>query len=54
MLDELMILKVEEPVAYAEASKEQEWKQEMNLEFETVEKNNTWTLTNLPHGHKAI
>lgn len=41
MLDELMLLKVEEPVAYTEAAKEQEWRDAMNLEFETIVKNNT-------------
>lgn len=54
MLDELMLLKVEEPVSYSEAAEEKEWQQAMNLELETIEKNKTWTLTDLPPGHKAI
>lgn len=54
MLDKLMLSKVEEPVAYVDAAGKQEWRETMNLEFETIEKNNTWTLTDLPAGHKAI
>lgn len=53
-LDELMLLKVEEPVSYSEAEKEKEWQKAMKLVVETIEKNKTWTLTDLPNGHKPI
>lgn len=49
-----MLLKVEEPVSYNEASKEKEWQHAMKLEVETFEKNKTWTLTDLPPRHKPI
>ena len=54
MIDELMLLKVEEPVCYAEAVKEREWQNAIKLEVEAIEKNNTWSLTDLPFEHKAI
>ena len=54
MLDELMLLKVEEPMNYQEASMKKEWKDAMNMEMETIEKNNTWVLMDLPPGHKPI
>lgn len=54
MIDELMLLMVEEPVSYVEATKEQEWRDAMKLEVEEIEKNKIWTLTNLLSGHKAI
>lgn len=54
LLDELMLLKVEEPVNYREASKEKEWMGAMKLEMDTIEKNDTWVLTELPPGHKPI
>lgn len=54
MLDELMLLKVEGPVNYREANEEKEWRDAMKSEMETIEKNNTWVLTDLPPGHKPI
>lgn len=35
-------------------AKANEWKQAMLREMESIEKNNTWQLTELPKGHKAI
>lgn len=49
-----MLLKVEGPTTFQEAIKGKEWRDAMELEFETIEKNETWKLTNLPPGHKPI
>lgn len=55
MLDEeLMIMGIDEPINYSQAAKGSEWKRAMKLEMEAVEKNNTWELTSLPPGRKAI
>lgn len=53
-LDELMLLKVEEPGSYREAREGKEWRDAMNVEMETIEKNKTWVLTDLPPGQKPI
>ncbi|XP_074328242.1 uncharacterized protein LOC141666145 [Apium graveolens] len=50
MLDELMLFKVEEPASYGESFKELKCRAAMKVEFETIEKNQTWVLTNLPAG----
>ncbi|GJS30316.1 zinc finger, CCHC-type containing protein [Tanacetum coccineum] len=44
----------EEPVTYAEASKRREWVKAMDSELASIEKNNTWSLVNLPKNRKAI
>lgn len=54
-LDEkLFLMGVDEPTYYRQATKSSEWKQAMSKEMESIEKNNTWHLTELPKGHKAI
>ncbi|KAL9266755.1 Copia protein-like protein, partial [Drosera capensis] len=52
--DELMMLESDEPTCYREAATESAWYQAMQKELESIEKNNTWTLTELPPGHKSI
>lgn len=52
--DGLMLAGVEEPVSYKQAAKEQEWKLAMDRESESIEKNGTWKLTELPKGQKVI
>ncbi|KAK1396086.1 hypothetical protein POM88_005949 [Heracleum sosnowskyi] len=52
--DELMLLKIEGPESYKEVAREEEWNKEMAAEIETIEKNETWVLTELPPGHKPI
>lgn len=43
-----------EPNYYREAGTEACWYKTMEKELESIEKNNTWTLTELPSGHKPI
>ncbi|GKE11221.1 putative RNA-directed DNA polymerase [Tanacetum coccineum] len=50
----MMIRSDEEPVTYAKASKRREWVKAMDSELASIEKNNTWSLVNLPKNKKAI
>lgn len=43
-----------EPRSYDQAVKEKAWEQAMRNEIDTIEKNNTWRLEELPPGHKLI
>lgn len=52
--DELMLMGIDEPVNYSQAAKEGEWRKAMRVEIDAVERNNTWVLTELPTGRKAI
>ncbi|CAJ2658399.1 unnamed protein product [Trifolium pratense] len=44
----------EDPISYDEAAKVEGWKQAMDQEIESIEKNNTWELVDLPKGIKKI
>ncbi|GKD15447.1 zinc finger, CCHC-type containing protein [Tanacetum coccineum] len=44
----------EEPRNYKEASTDQKWIEAMEIELDSINKNNTWTLTTLPPNQKAI
>lgn len=44
----------DEPKHYFQAVKHQCWRDAMKKEIQALENNNTWTLTNLPPGKKAI
>lgn len=48
--DELYVAEADEPMSYKQASKEKSWRDAMEKELESVEKNNTWELTMLPPG----
>jgi len=50
----MLYLSAEEPANYRDAALEREWRQAMQAEFEAIEKNQTWELTELPPGHKPI
>ncbi|KAL0418744.1 UNVERIFIED_CONTAM: Retrovirus-related Pol polyprotein from transposon RE1 [Sesamum radiatum] len=43
-----------EPRSFAEASKSKQWREAMNSELAALEHNNTWIVTPLPEGKKAI
>jgi hypothetical protein len=43
-----------DPVTYEEAVKHEEWRNAMDQEIESIERNNTWDLTSLPSGAKKI
>ena len=52
--DELMMMTIDEPSSYKQAATEVEWMDAMRTEIDAIERNNTWKLTELPPGHKAI
>ncbi|GAU41877.1 hypothetical protein TSUD_367420 [Trifolium subterraneum] len=43
-----------EPVNFEDAVKNEKWLSAMNEETESIERNNTWELVDLPHSKKAI
>nr|GFA23930.1 zinc finger, CCHC-type [Tanacetum cinerariifolium] len=49
-----LLLIEEEPRNYKEASIDKKWIKAMEIELESIKKNNTWTLTTLPPEQKAI
>nr|GEU55638.1 zinc finger, CCHC-type [Tanacetum cinerariifolium] len=44
----------DEPKNYKEASSDQKWIKAIKVELDSINRNNTWELTTLPKGHKAI
>ncbi|GJZ06839.1 zinc finger, CCHC-type containing protein [Tanacetum coccineum] len=51
---ENLLLMEEEPRTYKEASTDKKWIEAMKIELDSINKNNTWTLTTLPPNQKAI
>nr|GFB67290.1 ribonuclease H-like domain, reverse transcriptase, RNA-dependent DNA polymerase [Tanacetum cinerariifolium] len=51
---EELLLAENEPKNYKEASSDQKWIKAMKVELDFINRNNTWELTTLPKGHKAI
>ncbi|KAL0387931.1 UNVERIFIED_CONTAM: Retrovirus-related Pol polyprotein from transposon RE1 [Sesamum radiatum] len=45
---------LQEPRSFAEASKSRQWREAMNSKRAALEHNNTWIVTPLPEGKKAI
>jgi hypothetical protein len=43
-----------EPQSFAEVERHEVWHAAMQSEMDTVEKNYTWELADLPRGHSAI
>ncbi|GJW12018.1 ribonuclease H-like domain, reverse transcriptase, RNA-dependent DNA polymerase [Tanacetum coccineum] len=51
---EELLLAEDEPKNYKEASTDQKWIEAMKVELDSINRNNTWELTTLSKGHKAI
>lgn len=52
--NELFMLGIDEPNNYKEAATEEAWEQAMKDDIDSIERNNTWQLVELPPGHKAV
>lgn len=52
--EELYLMGVEEPANYKEAVKDMNWRRAMDAEIESIEKNGTWSLVELPSEQKEI
>lgn len=50
----LMAVGEGEPSTVEEAKEQECWLKAMKAEMASIEENRTWTLVNLPHGHRAI
>jgi hypothetical protein len=50
----MAIVTSDDPVSYEEALKSYKWREAMNVEIESIQKNETWSLTELPAGTKKI
>ncbi|KAD4983048.1 hypothetical protein E3N88_19719 [Mikania micrantha] len=51
---QLFALTISDPVTYTEAAPKPEWQQAMHEEMEALRRNQTWELTSLPAGKKAV
>jgi hypothetical protein len=51
---EALLVESGEPTGYAEAAGYQEWREAMDKEMQSIEKNSTWELVKLPEGKKPI
>ena len=51
---ELHLASTGEPCSFAEAEGDKAWQAAMREEIEAVERNKTWELVDLPHGHRPI
>ena len=52
--EEALLIEEDEPTCYREVAGQAAWEQAMKIEIEAIEKNETWSLTELPVGHKVI
>ncbi|KAL8134089.1 hypothetical protein AgCh_009237 [Apium graveolens] len=52
--EELLYMGVEEPTSFSQAVKSRDWKQAMNGEIDSIEKNGAWKLVKPPVDHKVI
>ncbi|XP_074343034.1 uncharacterized protein LOC141680818 [Apium graveolens] len=52
--DELLLMGVDEPICFEQAIHDAVWKEAIDTEIQSIEINQTWDLTTLPEGHKAI
>lgn len=53
-IENLAFMIIADPTSFAEAARHSHWKQAMDAEILSIERNHTWTLTTLPAGVKAI
>jgi hypothetical protein len=54
LIEELNLMSTGEPCTFAEAEQDAAWRAMMQEEIDSVERNRTWELADLPQGHRAI
>jgi hypothetical protein len=54
LIEELNLMSTEEPCTFAEAEQDAVWQAAMREEIDSVNRNKTWELVDLPQGHRAI
>jgi hypothetical protein len=54
LIEELNLMSTREPCSFAEAEQDDAWRATMQEEIDSVERNRTWELADLPQGHRAI
>jgi hypothetical protein len=52
--EELHVVSSDEPASFAEAEHNLSWRKAMMEEMDSIEENDTWSLIDLPPGHKPI
>lgn len=48
------MLSIDEPVSYSQAAQESNWRVAIQREMDSIKKNKTWLLIDLPTRHKLI
>jgi hypothetical protein len=54
LIEELNLMSTREPCTFAEAEQDMAWQAAMQEEINSVKRNQTWELADLPQGHRAI
>jgi hypothetical protein len=54
LIEELNLMSTGEPCTFVEAEQDAAWRATMQEEIDSVERNRTWELADLPQGHRAI
>jgi hypothetical protein len=54
LIEELNLMSTGEPCTFTEAEKDAAWQAAMQEEIDSVKRNQTWELADLPQGHRAI
>jgi hypothetical protein len=54
LIEELNLMSTGEPCTFAEAEQNAAWQAAMQEEIDSVKRNQTWELADLPQGHRAI
>jgi hypothetical protein len=54
LIKELNLMSTGESCTFAEAEQDAEWQAAMQKEIDSIKRNQTWELADLPQGHRAI
>jgi hypothetical protein len=54
LIEELNLMSMEESCTFTEVEQDAAWQATMQEEIDSVKRNQTWELADLPQGHRAI